>query len=248
MAERIGVPDRPELSLALPCYNEAACIRDTATELAQALEGLGVTAELVLVDNGSSDGTGEIIDALIAEGLPVVKVRVPVNRGYGWGVLQGLAACRAPWVGFLCADGQVAAADVARLYLEARAAGRPALVKVRRRFRQDGLRRKVISVAYNAATVALFGGLGSIDINGNPKLFPRAALEAMKLSSADWFLDPEVMIKARALGLPVVEVDVQARQRQGGRSNVGMGTCVEFAANLLRYRVRGAGLGEDHRG
>ena len=175
----------------------------------------------------------------MAEGLPVEKVTVPVNRGYGYGVLKGLERCEGAWVGFLCADGQVAAEDVARLYETAAAEGGEILVKVRRRFRKDGLRRKVISVAYNALTLVVFGGLGSIDVNGNPKIFPGAWLPRLQLRSEDWFLDPEVMIKAKGLGARVVEIDVDARMRQGGRSNVRLSTCVEFGRNLMIYKLKG---------
>ena len=239
---------RPDLSLSIPCYNEEACIGATARELLQAFGARGHRLELVLVDNGSSDGTGDVIDALIAEGLPVVKVRVAVNEGYGHGVLEGLRRCSGRWVGFICADGQVAAEDVVRLFGIADSAGGEVLVKVRRRFRMDGLRRKAISVGYNLAAGALFGGLGSIDLNGNPKIFPHGWLSRLDLASKDWFLDPEVMLKARVLGLPVVEVNVLAQMRRAGVSHVRPGTLAEFGRNLMRYRMlgpfRAAGAGE----
>lgn len=230
---------RPDLSLAIPCYNEEACIDATARELIAAFSNKGFTLELVLVDNGSSDGTGAVIDGLISQGLPVLKVHVPINQGYGHGVLRGLAQCRGRWVGFICADGQVDAEDVCRLYQAGISAGGDVLVKVRRRFRMDGPRRKVISIAYNLGAASLFGGLGSIDINGNPKLFPSPWLERLELSSKDWFLDPEVMIKAKALGLPVIELNVMARMRRAGVSHVRPVTLVEFSRNLLRYRLLG---------
>lgn len=230
-----------ELSLVLPCYNEADGLRATVLELLEALAGRSVAAELVLVDNGSSDGTGAVIDELVAEGRPVVKVVVTVNEGYGNGILQGLKPCRGRLVGFLCADGQVEAADVVRIYDIAARATTPKLVKVRRRFRMDGLRRKLISTTYNVLTTAMFGNLRSIDINGNPKILPRQSLEAMRLESKGWFLDAEVMIKAKRLGLEVYELNVMAKMREEGLSNVKPETCWEFAVNLLRYRLGRAG-------
>ena len=224
------------LSLAVPCYNEEDSLRNTATRLVQAFRERHLGLELVLVDNGSSDRTGQIIDELIREGLPVLKETVTVNQGYGYGVLRGLARCRAPFVGFICADGQVDAVDVAKLFEIAAQSKTPKLVKVRRRFRMDGLVRKIVSIGYNGFANVLFGGLGTIDINGNPKIFPRAFYERMNLGSRDWFLDAEVMIKAKRLGLPVFEVNVLGQMRDGGTSNVRPSTVWEFMVNLARAR------------
>ena len=230
-----------ELSLAMPCYNEAEALKSTATRLVRRFREEGVRLELVMVDNGSTDETGEIIDELVSEGLPVVKVTVPVNQGYGNGVLKGLEVCTAPWVGFVCADGQVAETEIVRLYKVA-CAGGPKIAKVRRRFRMDGWNRKLISIAYNALINLMFGGLGSIDINGNPKIFPADAARRMRLSSKDWFLDAEVMIKAKRLKLPVFEMNVLAQMREGGTSNVRASTCWEFLKNLWRARTQGIAL------
>jgi glycosyltransferase involved in cell wall biosynthesis len=201
-----------------------------------AFQNHGANIELILVDNGSTDSTGQVIDRLLADGLPIVKVVVSKNQGYGHGVLSGLRRCRGRLVGFVCADGQVDAHDVVKVYDIAARARRPMLVKVRRRFRMDGLTRKVVSSLYNFLTTAMFGGLGSIDVNGNPKVLPRDYLERMHLQSRDWFLDAEVLIRAKQLRLPVFELNVMAQLREGGRSNVRVETCWEFLRNMLRYR------------
>jgi glycosyltransferase involved in cell wall biosynthesis len=227
---------RPDLSLVIPCYNEADVIRNTTLRLIKAFRERDVTFELVLVDNGSLDGTGAIIDQMVQAGLPVTKVTVKVNRGYGYGVLQGLRVCRGAFIGFVCADGQVEAHDVGKVYDLAVNARSPYLVKVRRRFRMDGMVRKIVSIVFNALITVLFGNLGSIDINGNPKILPREYLERMQLQSTDWFLDAEVMIKAKRLRLKVFEINVIAQMREGGQSNVRGATIQEFLGNLFKYR------------
>jgi glycosyltransferase involved in cell wall biosynthesis len=226
----------PDLSLVVPCYNEEDVIRNTTLRLVRAFKYRGVGLELILVDNGSKDGTGRVIDQLIAEQLPVVKAFIPVNQGYGNGILQGLKLCRGRYVGFVCADGQVEAEDVAKVYEVAANARTPILAKVRRRFRMDGMTRKIVSILFNVMTVALFGNLGSIDINGNPKIMPHDFVDRMQLQSRDWFLDAEVMIKAKQLRLPVYEMNVIAQMREGGKSNVHATTIREFLINLFRYR------------
>ncbi|MFL5537798.1 MAG: glycosyltransferase [Longimicrobiaceae bacterium] len=230
----------PHLSLVLPCYNEEGCLAENALALNEAFVEDGVRLELVLVDNGSTDGTGAVIDALAALGLPVVKVVVPVNRGYGHGIRAGLAACTAPLVGYLCADGQVGAEDVVRTYRLMEGREERVLAKVRRRFRQDSLRRKLVSVNYNLLMLAAFGWLGALDVNGSPKIFSRATLERMRLGSDDWFLDPEVILKARGLGLRVIEIDVEGYARSAGTSHVRRDTVLEFLRNIARHRLGGA--------
>ena len=232
-----GTSQTPDLSLAIPCYNEEGSLRSTVLQLANSFREKGIDLELVLVDNGSEDQTGKIIDELIDEGMPVVKGIVEHNKGYGYGVLCGLRLCRGKFVGFICADNQVDSGDVVKLYEIAAQTKTPKLLKVRRRFRMDGFKRKVTSVAFNLIANILFGGLGSIDVNGNPKILPKDYLERMELNSEDWFLDAEVIIKAKRMGLGIYEMNVWARMRHEGSSNVRVSTCWEFIKNLLKYRM-----------
>jgi dolichol-phosphate mannosyltransferase len=235
-ADALAIEPRPDLSLVLPCYNEEALVRQTATRLIDAFRASKIDLELILVDNGSADSTGEIIAEMAAEGLPVVKAAVAVNQGYGYGVLTGLARCRGRWAGFMCVDDQVHPNDVVRLYEVAAKAKTPKLFKVRRRFRLDGRFRRIVSFSYNVLTAVLFGNLHSMDLNANPKILPFPYLEAMKLCSKDWFLDAEVMIKAKRMGLPVYEMNVFALMRAEGVSHVRPTTCWEFIKNLVYYR------------
>lgn len=227
---------RPDFSLVIPCYNEENAITNTAIRIAEEFRVHKVDLELILVDNGSKDHTGEVIEALIADGWPVKKVRVEVNQGYGYGVLCGLAAAEGRWVGFSCADEQVEAHDVYKLYNLASKSASPKLFKVRRRFRLEGVVRRIVSGSYNLLTSMMFGNLGSMDLNANPKLMPREYARAMQLASKDWFLDAEVMIKARLLNLPVFEMNVFSLMRSEGASNVKPATCYEFLANLCSHR------------
>src|SRR5687768_5438705 len=109
-------PGTPDLSIVMPCYNEEAIIPFTIPRLLSAFRNAGYRLELVVVDNGSSDRTGEIIQRLATADPWIVHHRVEINQGYGHGVLAAVPLCTAPWVGMLPADGQVDAEDVVRLY------------------------------------------------------------------------------------------------------------------------------------
>ncbi|CAN5590429.1 glycosyltransferase family 2 protein [soil metagenome] len=230
----------PEISLIVPCYNEQDVLPYTIPQLVHAFAEDGHRLELVACDNGSTDRTGEIISRFVAEGLPIVHHRVEKNEGYGNGILQSIPVCSAPWIGVIPADGQVDAEDAARLFKILKQTDGRVLGKVRRRFRMDGLSRKVVSVLYNGFVWVLWPGIGSIDVNGLPKIIHRDVIAALDLESKDWFLDPEIMIKAHYLGVRVLEMNVFARMRSNGLSHVRPSACVEFLVNLLRFRFGGA--------
>lgn len=226
----------PELSLTIPCYNEESSIGETAPALVRAFEEAGVALELVLVDNGSTDNTNEVLDELIANGLPATKVSIATNTGYSPGIIRGLEACTAPIIGFVHADGQVAPADVVMVYRLMERREERVLAKVRRRFREDSPRRKIVSIIYNGLMQVMFGWLGAIDINGSPKMFSRKTFQKMRLQSTDWFLDPEIILKAKRLGIRTIEIDVEGLARAGGASHVRRQTMFEFLGNICRYR------------
>jgi glycosyltransferase involved in cell wall biosynthesis len=226
----------PSLSLVMPCFNEEAGVEQTVRRTLQAFERAEIALELVTVDNGSTDGTGEVLRALAAAHPAIVVHRVEVNEGYGNGVLAGLPRCRGSWVGVIPADGQVDAEDAVRLFEDAVATREPVLAKARRRFRMDGWKRKFVSIGYNAFFRVLFPGIDSLDINGLPKIMPRELIGRMDLSSRHWLLDPEIMIKAHFLGVRVLEYNVFARMRGTGLSHVRASTCWEFFKGILRFR------------
>lgn len=224
----------------MPCYNEEESITYTIPRLCNEFEQAGCEIELIACDNGSWDRTGEIIQRLHDEGYPIVPHRVEVNEGYGNGVLQSVTKCTAPWIGIVPADGQVDAEDVVRLYHAVSNATRPVVGKVHRRFRLDGPRRAVISFFYNAFMLALWPGLGTLDVNGSPKMLRRVDLDRMDLQSKDWLLDPELMIKSYMMGLTLLEINVFSRMRESGSSHVQATTALQFFSRLLRYKFGGS--------
>jgi len=234
---RVALDVAPEFSLAIPLYNEAGNVEQVVSDLVAAMESVGVDYELVLVNNGSRDATGEIIERLARDNPRLVTVHIPVNQGYGWGIVVGLQHCRGRYLGYAWGDNQVRAEDVVRVFQRLRQ-GDVDLAKSYRVERHDGLQRLIITRVYNVVFPLVFP-VDSLDVNGCPKLFTREAYDAIRPQSKDWFLDPEIMIKARRLDLRVAEVPVVFHRRASGRSKVRWGTVVEFLRNMVRYRLRG---------
>ncbi len=228
-----------KFSMALLFYNEEENIIPVVSSLKDTLTEAGLSFELILVNNGSQDRTPLLIDQLVSRDPVLSKVTVESNRGYGWGALQGLKAARGEWIGFMGGDGQIAPEDVVKLFRSAHPGYD--LIKVRRIQRLDGFTRRWVSNIYIMMVCLLFD-LPFYDINATPRIFHRSWLGRLEFTSRDWFLDAEMMIKARVLGMKVREIPIIFRKRQGGSSNVNVLTSLEFLKNIARFR-----LGEEFR-
>lgn len=187
-------------------YNEEANAEKVVRELRHELKREQIDYELVLVDNGSTDNTGLIL-AKLARSNPSCKVvKVPQNQGYGWGIINGLRWAGGDFLGFMGGDGQIDPADVTRVFKEM-VAGEYQLCKVKRCRREDGLTRKIVTHIFNKLFVYTFK-VNVGDINGSPKIMSRQCYEELNLSSKDWFLDAEVMLKANYLNVAVGDESV----------------------------------------
>jgi hypothetical protein len=109
-------------------------------------------------------------------------------------------------------------------------------VKGRREVREDGSIRTLTSLGYNILFRLLFRTAPLWDVNGQPKGLTRATYERLDLRTDDWFTDAEIVLKARAAGLDIVEVPVRFLPRHTRASHVGLGTVWEFLVNMARWR------------
>ncbi len=223
-----------ELGLVIPLLNEARSCARVTRSLVRSLEVAGIPHQLLLVDNGSRDGTGAIVDDL-ARALPSARaLHLADNAGYGGGILAGLAQLRTPWLGWHWGDGQVKPEVVVQV-CQRMATGQHACVKARRVRRRDGLQRLAVSSAYNGlARVGL--GLRQPDLNGCPKVFTRQALARLAPRSRGWLLDLEVMLGAEQARMPITSVPAVMHPRREGRSKVSGHTLAEFARGIWHIK------------
>ena len=131
----------------IPFYNEEKNISRVVRGLVNSFEKASTDFELILVDNGSIDGSPQILESLAKEKPDKIKgVHVPVNQGYGWGIINGLKNASGEYVGFMCGDGQIKPDDVLRVFDCIKNESYD-LVKVKRVAWKDGIIRKVLSDA-----------------------------------------------------------------------------------------------------
>jgi len=226
-----------ELSLVIPCYNEQDVLPSTVPAILKALNSTNSRYELILVNNGSQDRTGERIDELKAQGN-IIRVDVFPNEGYGNGILKGAAHAKGRIVGFMGCDGQVAPDDILKVFNEIRFSKKPVLAKIARISRHDGFRRWMITKIFNGLCRILFP-IHTNDVNGHPKMLLLTDFKKMEVQSKAWFIDFEIIVKSARLGLELVEIEAPFLRRKGGKSNVRIYTLVEFLKNIFRYRLTG---------
>lgn len=225
-------------SIVIPLYNEEECVENCVVEMVRTLESAYPGAyELILVVNGSRDRTGEICQHLAREYRSIQVIQETHNLGYGGGILKGLAAAEGEFVGFMCGDGQIAPEDLIRV-LQVMEEGPNDLVKALRIHRGDGWIRFLNSTAYNSLFRLLFG-TRTRDINAMPKFWRRSITPILDLTYMDWFIDAEILIKARHLGLRLQEVPVRYLRRVGGRSVVRLSTLFQFIRNGVELLLSG---------
>ena len=223
-----------EFSAIIPCYNEAANIAGIAARFAEKDDGL---CELVLVDNGSSDGTAAAI-ALAAAQYPFVRfVSVPINLGYGHGILQGLSAAQGDWLGWSHGDLQCDPADLRQAFALARSCGEKTFVKGERSGRSFA---DHIFTAGMAAFETFCFAVPLRDINAQPTVFHRSFFAQWKNPPADFTLDLYAYALARRLGLKVLRLPVRLTPRHAGVSswNRGIGSRIALSLNVIKASVR----------
>ncbi len=231
----------PTLSLVILCYRSGENARDFVQKTLDTLREAGIDDhELVLVGNyveGSDDRTPEVVRELAA-GNPRIRCSALPKRGWmGWDMRTGLELARGRYLGVIDGDGQMPVSDVPLLYRLIRREDYD-LVKTFRITRGDGLRRRLISNVYNKLFHVLFPGLPCRDMNSKPKIITREAYERLELRSDDWFIDAEIMIQARRLGLRVGELPTGFLGLTGRRSFVSHRAILEFLRNLVVHRLR----------
>ena len=225
------------LSMVIPFYNEEKNIRKVVIGLSHTFERSSIDYELILVNNGSTDKTPQILESLARKKPDTIKVvHISVNQGYGWGVISGLKRVSQEYVGFMGGDGQMEPSDVLRVYSKLIDENLD-LCQVKRVLRKDGPIRKFISYGYNFFFRFLFSWKVK-DVNATPKIMRREIYEKLDLVSKDWFLDAEVIIKCTRMRCKIGEVSAVFHERKKGESGVNFFTVLEFLKNIIRYRVR----------
>jgi len=199
----------------LPAYNEAANLPDVIGELTHQLATHFTEWRVLIVDDGSTDGTAELLAELESEHPQLSHIHVRTNRGKSNALRVAFENIHDDLIVLLDADGQDDPSELGAL-LESLYAGHD-LVIGRRADRQDRFVKRLTSQAYNRAT-AMISGVSGTDFNSGFKLMRRAVADELNLYGE---LHRYIPVLAAWAGFHVTEVDVNHRNRLHGTSKFG---------------------------
>lgn len=226
-----------KLSLIIPCYNEGAGIPQLIEKLKQ-LQSLCTELQIVVVDNGSTDATPELLDRLLP--TDIQRVTVKTNQGYGYGILMGLRAVTTPYMGWTHADLQTDPEDIVQAWqLMTSQVSLSTFVKGKR------YGRPLFDVFFTVGMSFFESCLLQMrlwDINAQPTLFHRDFFKLWVDPPHDFSLDLYAYAMARKHGYAILRFPVWFRKRAFGQSswNNGLRSKWRFIKRtvLFSYRLR----------
>ncbi|CAN5572237.1 hypothetical protein BH10ACT11_BH10ACT11_16750 [soil metagenome] len=205
------------ISVVLPAFNEEASIRGAVDAAVEALDAILDDFEVIVVDDGSSDATARIATELVGENPGRVRaLQHRRNRGYGAAIRTGFQAGEKDLLFYTDADSQF---DVKELSYFLPLIDEYDVVVGFRVYRYDSVLRSVLSWVYNRIVRILFR-VRVRDVDCAFKLFRREVLDAIFIESDDFFVDAELVAKARRWNFRILEKGVRHYPRLAGETTV----------------------------
>lgn len=205
------------VSIILPVYNQADHIRGVVAEYEAALTRVQTPRELLLVVNGCRDDSLEVCQG-VAKEYPTVRVVHSSKGGWGLAVRKGLAEARGD---LLCYTNTARTAPQDLTLMILYGVVYPNVVLKANRKIRDSWARRVGSLLYNLEVRAFFD-LNTWDVNGTPKVFPRAFGKLLELTRDDDLIDSEFVATCRRENYPIIEVPIFSSRRHGGKSTTSL--------------------------
>jgi glycosyltransferase involved in cell wall biosynthesis len=231
LVESMVVSNPVKLSVVLPCHNEVDNLPETLQKvdaiLAEIFSAPEGAAEIVVVDDGSQDGTADMVKQQ-SGCAPRRIVTHSDRRGYGAAVRSGLAAASGDRVVYMDADGQYDPQQIS-LFMSRMDSGFDVVAGIRVD-RGDKLHRRAIGTMYNTA-IQIALGLNFQDVDCGFKLLSRHALNSIELVFEANLAGPEILLKAQAAGLAISQIPVKHTARVHGEAK-GVDTFTLFKTGV----------------
>ena len=209
------LPPTRELTVVIPFFNEVANVRSVLAEVRTTLVSLNASHEVIVVDDGSSDGTGAELDAVAREWPDLKVIHFTRNRGQAAALWEGFQQARGAWISMLDGDGQNPPQELARLWALRHSAD---FIAGARQGRQDSTLRRTMSRVANAVRSKLLRDRVS-DSGCSLKVFRREVVGSFLPIRTMYSFLPAFAVSG---GWSVLEVPVAHRARTAGVSKYGL--------------------------
>lgn len=229
-----------QISVFFPAYNEEVSLEDTVTKAVNVLTEIVEKWEIVIINDGSKDKTGEIAEKLAKENKQIQVIHHLQNQGYGAALKSGFYNARYDWIAFTDADGQFDFSEITK-FIDKQKKTQADLVIGYYLKRDVPLYRAWGSRFLWQPAVYLLFGLKVHDIDCGFKLIRKKVIEKIPRLEAERgpFISSELLIKAKRAGFKISEVGVHHYPRKAGRAT-GASLKVIFSgfSDLLRLRKK----------
>lgn len=209
----------PEISVFFPAYNEEKNLRNTIEKTVAVLKRIARKWEVLIVDDGSKDGTGQIAQGLARKYKNKVKVITHSrNRGYGAALKSGFYNSRYRWIAFTDSDGQFDFSEIVNFIKKQKETSADLVIGYYLK-RQVSSLRILGSGIWQLAVLLLFG-LKVKDIDCGFKLIRRKVIQTIPKLEAERgpFISSELLIKSKKSGFKIVEIGVHHYPRKLGKA------------------------------
>ena len=210
-----GAASPTGLSVFFPAYNDSGTIASLVIRALQVAARLTPNHEVIVVNDGSTDATAQILDALVLAYPALRVVTHPVNRGYGGALQSGFAAASKDIIFYTDGDAQYDPAEMELLWQQMKAD--VDLVNGYKISRSDPWHRIFIGRFYHHIVKTLFG-LAIRDVDCDFRMMRRTIFDRVRLEKNSGVICLEMMTKIQDAGFAIVEVPVHHYHRTCGRS------------------------------
>jgi glycosyltransferase involved in cell wall biosynthesis len=223
-----------QVSVFFPAHNEVENIGELTQKTVEALTGRVDDFEILIINDGSTDGTREKADELAATYPQVRAIHHEVNRGYGGAVKTGMRSCTKDWIFFTDGDGQF---DISEIDLLLQHAGEYDAVVGYRMNRRDPFHRKVFAFCWGTLIQILFG-FHVKDLDCAFKLFRRQYFDGIELKAEGAVISVELFSILKRNQAKVKQVGVHHYPRKAGEQSGGNPKVVARAFRELFFYYR----------
>jgi len=224
-----------KLSVFLPVYNEEANIKSVVLATKTALTGVAAEWELIIVDDGSTDGSAKLIRELSESEKRIKVITHKANEGYGASITSGLYGSRYPWISFIDSDGQFDFTEITNFINKQKETNADLVIGYYKK-RQVSAFKVVTSKLWELTVVVLFG-LKVRDIDCGFKLISKKVIDTIAPleSRRGAFISSELLIKAKNKGFKIVEIPVSHYPRlKGVGTGRNLNVIIKSFVDLLR--------------
>jgi glycosyltransferase involved in cell wall biosynthesis len=220
-----------DLSVFFPAYNEGSRVATTVKRAIKVLPKVAKRWEVLVINDGSKDNTGQIIDQLAKKNKNIRAIHHKTNKGYGAAFKSGLYGSKYEWIAFTDSDGQFDFSEIVNFINKQRESLADIVIGYYKK-RQVSKSKIITSKMWEYLVFFLFG-LKVRDIDCGFKFISKKVVEAIPAleSERGAFISSEFLVKARKKGFKIVEIPVTHYPRAGG---IGTGRDLKVIVNSFK--------------